>query len=188
MKKLIKHIVKQALPVLLEILKARFGKQSECKPVVKEKVKEQTPQQYLKPLVDWGKNVTQPFANPNPTVYKKTGHHIGVDHASPLDTPIYAPADGEITQSDNWGAMGNFVVCRYAQDRWLVACHLKRTMPTGLVNRGNVIGRVGKSGFIQGIHSHIEVWRKDPGKREILPPDFADNWRDYLVDPMVEFE
>lgn len=193
--KLIKMIVVQSLPVLLDIIKSHFVKKptepEECNgfgeplrgPLKKPELK------YCKPLTHWGKCVTQKYANHDPVSYPKTGHHIGVDHASPLGTHVCAPADGEIVQSECWGTMGNFVVCRYAPNRWLVAAHLKDTVPTGLVHRGDVIGIVGNTGFTQGVHSHIEIWCKPPTpKREILPPDFATNWRDYLVDPLKEFK
>lgn len=186
MKKLIKTIIKEVLPVILEIVKTHFSKQpvetKECKPAILKPKR-----RYCKPLKRWGKCVSQGHGAPS-SVYKLTGHHQGVDHAVPLGTEIYAPADGEIVETGYHAkGLGNFVVCKYAPDRWLVAAHLKEKMPTGIVKRGDTIGVVGDTGFIMGVHSHIEIWCFNPVPRLNLPGDFKDNWRKYTLDPLSEF-
>jgi len=141
----------------------------------------------VKPLKDWGKSVTQDYANYNPSLYPTTGHHIGVDHASPMGTEIYAPATGELVETGYTNTLGYYVVYKYRSNRWLVAIHLDDIGERGKYDAGQVIGVVGDTGLILGIHSHIEVWAKDPTPRTSLPTDFGAKWKEYTRDPLKEF-
>lgn len=140
----------------------------------------------VKPLRTWGENVSYAYGEYNPSLYPTTQHHIGVDHASPLGTPIYAPADGEIVETGYTQYIGNYVVYKYAADRYLVALHLAAQVPTGAYKAGDTIGVVGNTGKILGVHSHIEVWTI-PVDRNALPADLADKWRTYTLDPLKVF-
>jgi murein DD-endopeptidase MepM/ murein hydrolase activator NlpD len=85
--------------------------------------------------------------------------HRGIDIATPMGTPIVAPADGKITfvgRKGGFGRMividhGHGIVTRYAH---LNKCLVKRGVR---VNRGDKIGLVGDSGRTTAPHLHYEV-------------------------------
>lgn len=141
----------------------------------------------VKPLKAWGVNVSQKYGNYNPSLYPTTGHHIGVDHAVPKGTPVYAPADGELLHSGYTKTVGYYVVYKYAENRYLVAMHLqKHTDLKKNYSAGETLGLIGDTGFIIGIHSHIEVWTI-PVDRAALPADLGTTWREVTRDPLAEF-
>lgn len=141
----------------------------------------------VKPLRTWGQNVSYPYGEYNPSLYPLTKHHLGVDHASPLGTPVYAPADGEIIEAGYTKSLGNYLVYKYKADRYLVALHLASRLMNGKKQMaGDIIGTVGDTGFIQGVHSHIEVWTV-PVKRSALPANLGETWREVTRDPLKEF-
>lgn len=171
------HLLIQAVKLILQFLASNVS------PVQNKKS--------CNPLADWGQNVTQPYGNPNSNYYPTTGHHIGVDHPSPIGTPVLAPRKGKIVQVGHHETMGEFAVFQYRHNRWLVMAHLAigSCKPQGTeLECGDVIATIGNTGLVSGVHSHIEVWCKNPVKREILPKDFADNWREYTLDPIQEFK
>jgi murein DD-endopeptidase MepM/ murein hydrolase activator NlpD len=85
--------------------------------------------------------------------------HKGVDVASPVGTPVYAPADGVVIFTGDKSGFGNFimiahgygVVSRYGHNAQnLVQSGQK-------VRRGDQIATVGESGRTTGPHLHYEV-------------------------------
>lgn len=112
---------------------------------------------YTTPLPQyWGK-VTQSYLYPNPQWYPKTGVHIGTDFAAPLNTPILAPMDGVITRSGYTKTMGNWVEFKF-EDKYMVCLHLREAPQKGVRKKGEPVGFVGDTGFITGVHAHIECW------------------------------
>jgi len=108
--------------------------------------------------------VTQTFLNPN-TRYK-TNHHIGIDFATPVGTPIYAPMDGSvhptrgIQRLPQSGLIVRFlakVEGRYYAFRFL---HMSRAVRSGNFKAGDLIGYTGNSGTATtGPHLHIDLWK-----------------------------
>ena len=108
--------------------------------------------------------VTQTFLNPN-KMYK-TNHHIGVDFATPVGTPIYAPTDGSINPDRGIrnGYYGGLTVRflskidgRYYGFRFM---HLSSAVRTGDFKAGEIIGYTGNSGVLTtGAHLHIDLWK-----------------------------
>jgi murein DD-endopeptidase MepM/ murein hydrolase activator NlpD len=89
--------------------------------------------------------------------------HAGVDLAAPEGTPIYAAADGTVTQAGWYGGYGNYT-CLYHglyQGRGLSTCYGHQSailVQVGeQVRRGDLIGRVGTTGASTGDHLHFEV-------------------------------
>ena len=89
--------------------------------------------------------------------------HSGVDLACPKGTPIYAAADGRITQIGRKGAYGKYIRMKHAGGYETAYAHMngyKSGLKKGsYVKQGNIIGYVGSTGRSTGPHLHFEVWK-----------------------------
>ena len=87
--------------------------------------------------------------------------HDGVDFGAAWGSPVFAAADGVVTRAGWSGGYGRQV--RLAHPNGLVTsyAHLSRILaaPGTRVQRGQLIGLVGSSGFSTGAHLHFEVRR-----------------------------
>ena len=86
--------------------------------------------------------------------------HAGIDLSGPQGTPIYATADGTITEAGwNSGGYGNLVKVDHGRGIETRYGHLsKMTVRAGeRVTRGQLIGRMGSTGRSTGSHLHYEV-------------------------------
>lgn len=93
------------------------------------------------------------------------GFHHGVDLAAPLQTPIYAAADGLIERSGAASGFGDWIVEKSTINGAVVGFVYGHEYDTGLVARegeqvttGQLIGYVGANGEATGPHLHFEVW------------------------------
>jgi murein DD-endopeptidase MepM/ murein hydrolase activator NlpD len=95
-------------------------------------------------------------------VYKVPKYHAGLDFAAPIGTPIYATADGVVTDAGyNEGGYGNRVVINHGFGYETLYGHMYRVKARQgqKVKRGEVIGYVGSTGKSTGPHCHYEVHR-----------------------------
>jgi murein DD-endopeptidase MepM/ murein hydrolase activator NlpD len=95
-------------------------------------------------------------------VYKVPKFHAGLDFAAPIGTPIYATADGVVTDAGyNAGGYGNRVIIDdgYGYETLYGHMHKIKARVGQKVKRGEVIGYVGSSGKSTGPHCHYEVHR-----------------------------
>jgi murein DD-endopeptidase MepM/ murein hydrolase activator NlpD len=95
-------------------------------------------------------------------VYKVPKFHAGLDFAAPVGTPIYATADGTVTDAGfNEGGYGNRVVINHGFGYETLYGHMYKVKARvrQKVKRGEVIGYVGSSGKSTGPHCHYEVHR-----------------------------
>ena len=86
--------------------------------------------------------------------------HAGIDLSGPQGTPIYATADGMVTDAGwNSGGYGNLVKIDHGRGIETRYGHLsKMTVRAGeRVTRGQLIGRMGSTGRSTGSHLHYEV-------------------------------
>ncbi len=93
-------------------------------------------------------------------VYKVTKLHAGLDFASPIGTPIYATANGVVTEANfNEGGYGNHVVINHGYGYETLYGHMVRIKARvgQKIKRGEVIGYVGSTGKSTGPHCHYEV-------------------------------
>jgi murein DD-endopeptidase MepM/ murein hydrolase activator NlpD len=85
--------------------------------------------------------------------------HPGLDISADKGTPVYATADGIVTQAAYSGAYGNLVVIDHKFGIETRYGHLSafRTQRGQAVKRGDLIGLVGATGRATGPHLHYEV-------------------------------
>ena len=102
--------------------------------------------------------------------------HTGVDIPAPRHTPIIAPANGTIAKMGKDAYLGNYMEIYHSEKHSTLYGHMDRfakgTKKGTSVERGDVIGYVGKTGRTTGSHVHYEV--RVNGKRV--------NPRDYILD------
>ena len=86
--------------------------------------------------------------------------HMGIDLAGPVGTPIYATADGLVSESGyNNGGYGNLIKLDHGRGVETRYGHLSAMLvaPGQRVARGQLIGRMGSTGRSTGSHLHYEV-------------------------------
>jgi murein DD-endopeptidase MepM/ murein hydrolase activator NlpD len=87
--------------------------------------------------------------------------HPGIDLAAPLETPIYAAAEGDVLYSGPAQGFGNWIVLQHPGGIETVYGHMQSKdllVPPGAhVRTGQNIARVGSEGMSTGPHLHFEV-------------------------------
>jgi murein DD-endopeptidase MepM/ murein hydrolase activator NlpD len=105
--------------------------------------------------------------------------HRGIDVASPIGSPIYAPADGVVIFTGAKAGFGNFLMLAHGYGMVSRYGHLQESLVAAgqKVRRGEQIATVGMSGRTTGPHLHYEIVVNgstlDP-KKFIL--NIADDW------------
>ncbi len=92
--------------------------------------------------------------------------HNGIDIGGPFDTPILAADAGIVLNTGNQdvfcrrGAYGKYVVIRHSNNLVTLYGHLSNiTAEPGIhVNRGDIIGYLGNTGYSKGPHLHFTVY------------------------------
>lgn len=127
--------------------------------------------------------VTSGYGMRTHPILKTQKFHSGVDFAAPQGTPVYATADGYISQAQHKSsgdAEGNNVVVAHPGGQETRYAHLSRFSPQamkgGFVKQGDVIGYVGSTGRSTGPHLHYET--RDRKSRQSSNP----------MGPMVPWE
>lgn len=108
----------------------------------------------------------------HPVTGEKTLHK-GVDFAAPIGTPIFAAADGMVTDA-GWtdGGYGNIVELRHSDGSVTLYAHASKVYVAKgqVVNKGQAIAEVGTTGRSTGPHLHFEV--QPDGKTAVDPMDY----------------
>jgi lipoprotein NlpD len=86
-------------------------------------------------------------------------NHFGIDLACPEGTPIRAADDGVVLFSGEQRGYGNLILVAHDRDVVTVYAHNARNLVSQgeKVERGEEIGRVGRTGNATGPHLHFEV-------------------------------
>ncbi len=99
--------------------------------------------------------------------------HKGVDFAAPTGTPIFAAADGVVTDA-GWtdGGYGNIVELRHDDGSVTLYAHANSVYVSKgqIVRRGTAIAEVGTTGRSTGPHLHFEV--QPDGRTAVDPMDY----------------
>lgn len=85
--------------------------------------------------------------------------HAGVDIPGPVGTPIYATADGIVSNADRQGGYGNMVEINHGKGIATRYGHLSKILVAdhARVVRGQLIALMGSTGRSTGPHLHYEV-------------------------------
>lgn len=106
-----------------------------------------------------GGPVTSPFGM---RVHPVTGVrklHDGTDFAAPCGTPVLAAADGIVQRVGTVGGYGQRVVIEHAAGAATLYGHLSayEVVVGRRVRAGDVVGRVGRTGYATGCHLHLTL-------------------------------
>jgi hypothetical protein len=110
--------------------------------------------------VAWGHPFAYRAVPGSPFGMRDTGMHEGQDYPASTDTPIYAVADGTVTNRDWIGGYGNAVFISHAEGWSSRYAHMNAASalsPGQVVRRGDLVGYVGNTGNSYGPHLHIEL-------------------------------
>jgi len=95
----------------------------------------------------------------NPVAGQMTFHRA-VDLAGKMGDPVKAAQKGTVLHVDNNRNLGNFIILKHGEYQTLYA-HLSAVLVKAgeEVNQGQLIGKVGETGYTTGPHLHFEVFR-----------------------------
>ncbi|SDZ14961.1 M23 family metallopeptidase [Tindallia californiensis] len=95
------------------------------------------------------------YVNNAPTSYR----HSGLDIAAPTGTPVAATNRGRVVLAMDLITQGKTVVIDHGQGLFSVYFHLDelKTVENKVVERGEIIGTVGTTGFSTGPHLHFTM-------------------------------
>jgi murein DD-endopeptidase MepM/ murein hydrolase activator NlpD len=95
----------------------------------------------------------------NPVAGQMTFHRA-VDLAGKMGDPVKAALKGTVLHVDNNRNLGNFIILKHGEYQTLYAHLSAVSVKAGeQVNQGQVIGKVGETGYTTGPHLHFEVFR-----------------------------
>lgn len=100
-----------------------------------------------------------PFSRANEEGDGLLGYHTGMDISNSEGTPIQATADGEVTAAEWMNGYGWTVIVRHTSALETLYAHLSHmgVRPGQRVQRGDILGAMGRSGRATGVHLHYEV-------------------------------
>ncbi len=125
-------------------------------------------------LLDWPLDnirITQyfgntPFSTKNPQIYNGKGH-TGVDFGASVGTKLYSVADGVVKGVGNTDtyppkcySYGKWILIEHNNGLSTLYAHLSviKVSPGQIINRGDVIGYTGNTGYSTGPHLHFTVY------------------------------
>jgi len=86
--------------------------------------------------------------------------HRGTDYAAPTGTPVYSTGAGRVTRAGRTAPNGNYVVIQHSggiETKYLHLSRIAKGIKRGSnVRQGEMIGRVGSTGWSTGPHLHYE--------------------------------
>jgi len=103
--------------------------------------------------------VSSPFGSRINPLSRRREFHTGIDIANKTGTPIYATANGRVVVSEYRRGWGNIIIIDHGYGYRTVYAHLSQfSVHVGSkVEKGQLIGRMGSTGFSTGSHLHYEV-------------------------------
>lgn len=116
-------------------------------------------------------------------IYGSSKFHAGLDFAAKRGTPVFATADGEVTEASRQSGYGNCIDISHGYNYVTRYAHLSEILvkPGQKVKRGEMIGKVGSTGKSTGSHLHYEVRFKDQPQNpvnyyfmDLTPEEYAD--------------
>ena len=95
----------------------------------------------------------------NPFDYTSHDWHPGIDIAADYGTPVYAGASGTVEYADWYGGYGKYIKIIHDYGYSTAYGHMSSLATTAgsYVEKGELIGYVGSTGYSTGPHLHYEV-------------------------------
>ena len=116
-------------------------------------------------------------------IYGSSKFHTGLDFAAKTGTPVFATADGKVTEAGRQSGYGNCIGISHGYNYLTRYAHLSEILvkPGQEVKRGEMIGKVGSTGKSTGSHLHYEVRFKDEPQNpvnyyfmDLTPEEYAE--------------
>lgn len=116
-------------------------------------------------------------------IYGSSKFHAGLDFAAKTGTPVFATADGVVSEAERKGGYGNCIDISHGYNYLTRYAHLSEILvsPGQNVKRGEMIGKVGSTGKSTGSHLHYEVRFKDEPQNpvnyyfmDLTPAEYAE--------------
>lgn len=116
-------------------------------------------------------------------IYGSSKFHTGLDFAAKTGTPVFATADGRVTEAGRQSGYGNCIDISHGYNYLTRYAHLSEILvkPGQEVKRGEMIGKVGSTGKSTGSHLHYEVRFKDEPQNpvnyyfmDLTPEEYAE--------------
>lgn len=106
-----------------------------------------------------GARITSNFGSRLHPIFREWRTHTGVDFGATAGTAIRAAADGEIAFAGARGGYGLTTIIDHGRSLATLYAHQSALLVRAgqVVKRGQVIGRVGSTGYSTGPHLHFEV-------------------------------
>jgi murein DD-endopeptidase MepM/ murein hydrolase activator NlpD len=92
-------------------------------------------------------------------VSKRYKAHTGIDYGAPVGTPIRATANGRVIFSGWKGGYGKLIIVKHPNGYQTYYGHCSRLLKKkgAIIEQGDIVARVGKTGVATGPHVHYEV-------------------------------
>ena len=113
-------------------------------------------------------HLVSPFGRRLDPFYGNWANHQGVDYRAHYGTPVYAVANGKVTDAGYSGGWGNEIRIKHPSGLTTQYAHLSSmSVRKGqTLKKGQIIGRVGSTGRSTGAHLHFGLIK---GKKYINP-------------------
>ena len=103
--------------------------------------------------------ISSPFGYRIHPITKKYGIHNGVDIAAPTGTPIAAAFNGTVTEVGSNSVRGNYLVLSHGANTKTYYLHCSEILAEkgAVIRAGEIIAKVGETGWATGPHLHFSV-------------------------------
>lgn len=103
--------------------------------------------------------LTTPYGYRRVVNNKPDNPHLAIDLANKTGTPIVAAESGQVVLADAMYLNGNMIILDHGLNVFATYSHLSQidVKPGQLVHKGQVIGKIGTTGFSTGPHLHYAM-------------------------------
>jgi murein DD-endopeptidase MepM/ murein hydrolase activator NlpD len=103
--------------------------------------------------------LSSPFGNRTSPTAGASSNHQGIDLAGSRGTPIKASKAGVVTVRSSSRSAGNYVTIKHDNTYSSIYMHLENSIVSKgqTVSQGQVIGYMGDSGIVTGVHLHFGI-------------------------------